>query len=188
MHARRTPRRKVAATLAALVLLAGGVAASLPAIRPVPRVDLHRFMGTWYLVGGIPTPFERDAWNAVETYTLLDDGRIRTTLAFNRGSASGPRKRIEAPASVRPGTGNAVWDVRVLGPFKSQYVVAWLREDYGLMLVARDARDYAWLFSRTPGASAAELDAARQRLRSLGYDVSRWRTIPHVDAGHRAAP
>ena len=118
--------------LLALLLVAGAVVANLPAIRPVPHVDLARFMGTWYLVGGIPTAFERDAWNAVETYTLLRDGSIRTTLTFNQGRANGPRKHIEAPARVRPGTNNAVWDVRVFGPVKAQYVVAWLRDDYSL--------------------------------------------------------
>ena len=55
--------------LLALLLVAGAVVANLPAIRPVPHVDLARFMGTWYLVGGIPTRYEREAWNAVETYT-----------------------------------------------------------------------------------------------------------------------
>ena len=50
--------------LLALLLLAGAVAANLPAIRPVPHVDLARFMGTGYLVGGMPTAFERDAYPA----------------------------------------------------------------------------------------------------------------------------
>lgn len=164
--------------LAALLFI-GSVAANLPAIRPVPHVDLARFMGTWYLVGGIPTRYERDAWNAVETYTLRRDGSIRTTLTFNHGRADGPRKHIEAPAWVRPGTGNAVWDVRVFGPMKAQYVVAWLRDDYSLMVVARDARDYAWVFARSPDVADAELERARQRLRGLGYDLSKWRTVPH---------
>jgi apolipoprotein D and lipocalin family protein len=165
--------------LLALLLLAGAVAANLPAIRPVPHVDLTRFMGTWYLVGGIPTAFERDAWNAVETYTLRKDGSIRTTLTFNQGGANGPRKHIEAPARVRPGTNNAVWDVRVFGPVKAQYVVAWLRDDYSLMLVARDARDYAWVFARSREVPAADLELARQRLRGLGYNLANWRTVPH---------
>ena len=165
--------------LLALLLVAGAVAANLPAIRPVPHVDLARFMGTWYLVGGIPTAFERDAWNAVETYTLRKDGSIRTTLTFNQGRANGPRKHIEAPARVRPGTNNAVWDVRVFGPVKAQYVVAWLRDDYSLMLVARDARDYAWVFARSPEVPAADLELARQRLRGLGYNLAKWRTVPH---------
>lgn len=165
--------------LLALLLVAGTAVANLPAVRPVLHVDLPRFMGTWYLVGGIPTPFEREAWNAVETYTLRKDGSIRTTLTFNQGRADGPRKHIEAPARVRPGTGNAVWDVRVFGPVKAQYVVVWLREDYGLMLVARDARDYAWVFARSPDVPAEDLELARQRLRGLGYDLSKWRTVPH---------
>ncbi|MFN3310478.1 MAG: lipocalin family protein [Thermomonas sp.] len=169
--------------LAALLLaLAADAGASRPPIPPVPQVDLPRFMGTWYLVGGIPTPFEREAWNAVETYTLRRDGSILTTLTFNHGAANGPRKHIEAPARVRPDTGNAVWDVRVFGPVKAQYIVAWLREDYGLMLVARDARDYAWVFARSPAVPEAELEAARRRLQGWGYDLGNWRRIPHVVA------
>jgi apolipoprotein D and lipocalin family protein len=163
----------------ATLLIIGSVSANLPAIRPVPHVDLARFMGTWYLVGGIPTRYERDAWNAVETYTLRHDGSILTTLTFNHGSANGPRKHIEAPARVRPGTGNAVWDVRVFGPMKAQYVVAWLRDDYSLMVVARDARDYAWVFARLPDVPSTDLDLARQRLGSWGYDLSGWRSVPH---------
>lgn len=166
-------------SLAALLFI-GSVAANLPAVRPVPHVDLARFMGTWYLVGGIPTRYEREAWNAVETYTLRSDGSIRTTLTFNQGRADGPRRHIEAPARVRPGTGNAVWDVQVFGPLKAQYVVAFLRSDYSLMVVARDARDYAWVFARSPDVADTELERARQRLRTLGYDLSKWRTVPHA--------
>ncbi len=178
----RTRQAVLRALAALLLVLATGAGASRPPIPPVPQVDLPRFMGTWYLVGGIPTPFEREAWNAVETYTLRRDGSILTTLTFNQGAADGPRKHIAAPARVRPGTGNAVWDVRVFGPVKAQYIVAWLREDYGLMLVVRDARDYAWVFARAPAVPEAELEAARRRLQGWGYDLGKWRRIPHVAA------
>jgi apolipoprotein D and lipocalin family protein len=163
-----------------LLLLAGTGAANLPPIRPVQHVDLARFMGTWYLVASIPTPFERDAWNAVETYALQANGSIRATLSFNHGHANGPRKRIEAPAYVRPGTGNAIWDVRVFGPIRAQYVVAALRDDYSLMVVARDARDYAWVFARSPAISDADLERPRTQLRNWGYDLSKWRRVPHA--------
>ena len=81
---------------------------------------------------------------------------------------------------VRRGSGNAVWDVRVFGPWSAQYIVAWLRDDYGLMLVARDARDYAWVFSRTPDVTAADMLRSRQRLQDIGYDLSKWRTVPQA--------
>lgn len=184
---RRGGHRVSAALLPVALLLAvmtSAAAGPLP-IPPVPQLDLQRFMGTWYLVGGMPTPFEREAWNAVQTYTLRHDGSILTTLTFNQGGTDGPRKHIEAPARVRPRTGNAVWDVRVFGPFTWQYKVAWLREDYGLMLVARDARDYAWVFARTPAVPEAELEAARGRLLGWGYDPRKWRRVPQI-AGHAA--
>ncbi|MCL6618514.1 MAG: lipocalin family protein [Thermomonas hydrothermalis] len=163
-----------------LVFSCAQAAARLPPIPAVAQLDLPRFMGSWYLVGGIPTPFERHAWNAVQTYTLRDDGSILTTLTFHEKRADGPRRHTEAPATVRPGSGNAVWDVRVFGPFKSQYKVVWLRADYGAMLVARDARDYAWLFSRTPQVSAADRAHARQLLADAGYPLEHWRDIPHT--------
>lgn len=171
--------------LGLMLACAQAAARRLPPIPAAAQLDLPRFMGTWYLVGGMPTPFERTAWNAVQTYTLRRDGSILTTLTFNQGGAEGPRKHIEAPARVRPGTGNAVWDVRVFGPFTSQYKVVWLREDYGLMLVARDARDYAWVFARSPAVPEAELEAARRRLQGWGYDPGKWRYVPQV-AGHAA--
>lgn len=167
------------ALLAGLALFAGAASAgTLPPIRPVPHVDLPRFMGTWYLIASIPTVFERDAWNAVETYTLQPDGNIRTTLRFNKGATDGPLKRIHATAYVRPGSGDAVWGVQIFWPLKAQYIVAWLKPDYSEMIVARDARDYAWVFARTPVVSAADLAALRARVAALGYDTSKLLTVP----------
>lgn len=153
-------------------------AGTSPPIRPVPHVDLSRFMGRWYLVAAIPTKFERDAWNAVQTYTLQPDGDIRTTLQFNKGSADGPRKRIHATAHVHPGSGGAVWGVQLFWPLRSQYIVAWLKPDYSEMIVARDARDYAWVFARTPTVSAADWAMLRKRVVALGYDMRKIRKIP----------
>ena len=44
--------------------------------RPLPlaeEIDLPRFMGKWYVIASIPTPFERDAYNAVEFYEYVGD-------------------------------------------------------------------------------------------------------------------
>jgi len=158
----------------------------LPPIRPVPQVDLPRFMGTWYMIAAIPTVFEHDAWNAVQTYTLRPDGNIRTTLRFNKNAADGPLKRIHATALVRPGSDGAVWGVQIFWPLRSQYIVAWLKPDYSEMIVARDARDYAWVFARTPTVPAADWAMLRTRVAALGYDMAKLRKVPQ--AGPTAAP
>ena len=40
-------------------------------------VDLDRFMGDWYVIANIPTAIETEAYNAIESYRLDDDGTIK---------------------------------------------------------------------------------------------------------------
>jgi len=177
-----TPGRtmRTARALALWLMWVSGIATAgvPPPVRPVSHVDLPRFMGTWYMVAAIPTPFEHDAWNAVQTYTLQPDGNILTTLRFNKGAADGPVKRIHSTAYVHSGSGGAVWGVQVFWPIKAQYIVAWLKPDYTAMIVARDARDYTWVFARTPTVPAAEWATLQAQVAALGYDMSKLRKIP----------
>lgn len=163
----------------ALCFLAGTAsAASLPPIQPVPHVDLPRFMGKWYLIAAIPTSYGKNAYNAVQTYTLLPDGNIHTTFGFHEGGFDGPYKHIESTGYVRGHTGNAVWGIELFGPFKLQYIVAYLAPDYSQMIVARDKRDYVWMFARAPQVSPADYAALIARARAMDYYVSDLRKVP----------
>ena len=51
-----------------------------PPIHTVDSVDLERFMGDWYVIANIPTFIEKNAYNAVESYRLAEDGTIETTF------------------------------------------------------------------------------------------------------------
>jgi apolipoprotein D and lipocalin family protein len=33
-------------------------------------MELSKFMGSWYVIANIPTPFEKNAYNAMETYSV----------------------------------------------------------------------------------------------------------------------
>ena len=61
-------------------------------VQTVESVDLQRFMGDWYVIASIPTFIETDAFNAVESYKLSEDGSIATTFRFNKGGFDGPEK------------------------------------------------------------------------------------------------
>ncbi|TAN04604.1 MAG: hypothetical protein EPN36_08190 [Rhodanobacteraceae bacterium] len=157
---------------------AAACAASLPPIQPVAHVDLSRFMGKWYLIATIPTRYGKNAYNAVETYTLQQDGNIHTTFSFHDGAFDGPYKHIHSTGYVRSGTGNAVWGVALFWPFKLQYIVAYLAPDYSQMIVARDKRDYVWVFARTPRISAQDYAALSARVQALGYPLAKLREVP----------
>lgn len=153
--------------------------AATPApISPVKDVDLRRYMGAWYVIASIPTRFETDAYNAVETYTLEPGDEVKTVFQFRRGSFDAPLKTIGSTGYVTAGTGDAVWGVKVFWFFRAQYIIAYLKADYSQVIVARDARDYVWVMARTPTLSQADYDSLIGRVKQLGYPVDKIRKVP----------
>ena len=89
--------------------------------------------------------------------------------------------------TVRPDGGGAVWGMQFVWPIQAEYVIAWVDADYGQTIVGRSKRDYVWLMSRQPSLPAAELAAAIQKIRELGYDTTKLRMVPQSTAA-KAAP
>ena len=148
---------------------------------PVPlaeHVDLQRFMGDWYVIASIPTYFERDAWNAVESYRLDPDGSIATTFTYNKGGFDGPERRMTPRGFVVDRTSNAVWGMQFVWPIKADYRISYVSEDYGQTVIARDKRDYVWIMARTPTLSEAEYSRLTSFVASMGYDTAKLRKVP----------
>ena len=162
----------------AVLLNANACASRLPSIKPVAHVDLPRFMGNWYVIATIPTRFEKNAYDAVEVYTLKPNGDVATSFHFREGSFDGKKKEIHSTGIVKPDSGNAVWGVQVFWPLKAQYVVAWLKDDYSQVIVARDARDYLWVMARTPTIPQVDYAALLARVKALGYPLDKIRKVP----------
>ena len=83
--------RTLAAT--ALLILSGCVSMdglrSRP-LRPVPHVDLQRYMGGWFVIANIPYFAEKDCFDSVEGYALRPDGRIDNKFACREKSFGAP--------------------------------------------------------------------------------------------------
>ena len=172
-------RPAIAALLTAIV---AGCASTQPAITPVASVDLPRFMGDWYVIAHIPSRPERDAYNAIESYRLDDEGKVRTTFQFRKGGFDAPLDTMEPVGTVEPGTGNAVWGMQFVWPIKAEYVIVDLAPDYSRTIIGRSKRDYVWLMARAPQLPEPELQAAIARIKALGYDTSKLRMVPQSAA------
>lgn len=167
-----------AAAAVAALLIAGCAVSPTPKIPPAPQVDLQRFMGDWYVIGNIPTRPERNAFNAVESYSLNPDGSIATRFRYREGAFDGELKTMNPVGTVVPGTNNAVWGMQFIWPIKAEYVIVYLDADYQQTIVGRSKRDYVWLMSRTPKMSDADYNKATARIAALGYDLSKLRRVP----------
>jgi apolipoprotein D and lipocalin family protein len=153
----------------------------LKPVPPVAHVDLPRFMGAWYVIGNVPSYVERNAYQAIESYALRPDGRIQTTFHYRNKSFDAPLKTMRPVGTVVPDTGNAVWGMQFIWPIKAEYVISYLNEDYTQTIVARSKRDYAWIMARTPTISDSDYAADVERLKEMGYDLTKLRRVPQQE-------
>lgn len=154
-----------------------GCANQMP-IPSVAHVDVPRYMGDWYVIASIPSYFERDAYRAVESYTLGADGRVQTMFTYRAGGLDGKLKAMHATGFIRPDTGNAVWGMQFVWPIRAEYIIAWLDSNYRTVIVARSKRDYVWIMARTPTIPQAQYEQLIARVKAMGYDVSKLRKVP----------
>ena len=147
-------------------------------IHTVEYVDLNRFMGDWYVIANIPTFIEKDAHNAIESYRLNDDGTVATTFKFNKGSIDGPLKEYHPRGFITDKKSNAVWGMQFVWPFKAEYRIIFLADDYSKTVIGRSKRDYVWIMAREPAISDEEFDAILGFLLDQGYDIKKVQKVP----------
>lgn len=166
---------RATAVFAALVL---GACQSHPPLALASRVDIPRFMGRWYVIAAIPTRIEREAWGATETYSLAPDGTVPTVFSFSQGSLEGPVHRYTPTGFPREDGNGAVWGMQFIWPFKADYRVMYVDENYTQTVIGRQKRDYAWIMARTAHISTADYDRLRALLESQGYNLAKLRKVP----------
>jgi len=163
-------------SLSATLLMTG--CASKPPLAPVDHVDLDRFMGDWYVIANIPTFVEKGAHNAVENYTMNDDGTIATRFTFRKDSFDGEKKEYNPKGFVTDTESNAVWGMRFIWPIKADYRIIYLDDDYSVTIIGRNKRDFVWLMAREPQIPERTYADLVEFIDSVGYDTSQLRRVP----------
>lgn len=160
--------------------LLGGLlgCSSPPPIQTASQVDLERFMGDWYVIANIPTFIETEAFNAVESYRLDDDGTISTTFTFRKGGFEGKQKIYRPTGFVVDQESNAVWDMQFIWPFKADYRIVFVNPDYSQTIIGRVKRDYVWIMARTPVLPEEDYQHLLTIIAAQGYDLSKIQRVP----------
>jgi len=170
--------RTFALNLSLIMLILNLGCQTMKPIETVDYVDLNRFMGDWYVIASIPTFIETDAYNAVESYRLEKDGTVATTFRFNKGSLDGPLKEYHPRGFVRDTQSNAIWGMQFIWPFKAEYRIIYLSEDYSTTVIGRTKRDYVWIMAREPSIPDEKYAFFLKFLKEQDYDISKLQKIP----------
>lgn len=172
--------------LAPLLVLLGGLlptsvvdAAQDTPPATVERVDLDRYVGTWFELARFPNRFQQQcAGDVTATYRTRPDGRIDVVNRCRRQDG-GMTEAAGIARSVSPGS-DARLKVRFAPAFLSFLPFVWgdywildLADDYSTAVVGSPDRQYLWLLARTatvPEPTYQRLLAAAAR---EGYDIER---------------
>lgn len=149
-----------------------------PPMVNVPHVDLQKFMGSWFVIANIPTFIEKGAHNAVETYRMNPDGTVQTTFSYRQDNFDGVEKIYTPTGFVIDKTTNAVWEMQFLWPFKSDYRIIYLNENYTQTVIGREKRDYVWIMAREPEISDNDYRNILDLLNKQGYETSKIEKVP----------
>ncbi len=144
----------------------------------VDYVDIERFMGDWYVIANIPTFIEKDAYNAIESYQLNESGNIDTTFSFNAGGFDGERKVYHPTGFIKDNQTNSVWEMQFIWPFKADYRIVYLNDDYSVTVIGRNKRDYVWIMARAPEINPELYTELIQFLKDEAYDTSKIQKVP----------
>ena len=99
--------------------------------------------------------------------------RCRTDSGFDQANGR---------AWAVPGGGNAQLKVSFFWPFRSDYWIIGLDENYRWAVVGNPNRKYLWILARTPELPADQLERALQAARAQGYDLEQLKYTPQGEA------
>ena len=186
-------KRSAGLYMASVIALAAALLTSCgynkPPNQPLAEyVDMERFMGRWYVHGYTPTPIDKEAFNATETYEKEDDGRILTTYQFNKGAPDGKLKAYNPVGRVFNKETNSEWRMRFFGIFNAPYYIVFVDEAHEQTVIGHPNKKLAWIMTRSPEIGEDQFSVLRNELESRGYDLEKLSRVSHVQPSGMSEP
>lgn len=146
----------------------------------VQSVDIQKFMGQWYVIAGRFTPFEVDVYNAIETYTWnSQENRIDIDFTYNKGSLTGPVKKIPQKGWIYNKNTNSHWKVSPFWPLKLDYLILAVAEDYSWTVVGVPNQKYVWIMAKDAKISKDTVGQIMQKMKDEKYNMEEIIFVSH---------
>lgn len=168
-------RMKIMGICCVLVLLAArsGASGQSQALETVPNVDLQRYMGKWYEIASFPQRFEKGCTCTMAEYELTDKGYVRVINSCRKDSPAGKLTVAKGKAFIVEGSNNARLKVQFFWPFRGDYWIIDLAQDYSYAVVGAPDRKYLWILCRATKMDEGLYQDILKRIAQKGFDVSK---------------
>jgi len=143
-------------------------------------IELARFMGKWYVIANIPTPFDRNTVNNTEDYSY-DEAKKTIMVDFSYSDAAFTKTSHLLQKATVFNKACTEWrlspKIGVYMPVSIPYIIADLAEDYSSTIVGVPDRSYIWIMTRVPDPDEATVEGLMKTAQALGYDIGKVGTI-----------
>lgn len=160
-------------TVALLVFGCAGFAhagASLPPLQTVDRVEIRLYMGKWYEIARLPNSFQEGCMGSSADYSLRDDGDIEVINSC-LDIKDGRLRQVKGRAWAVDTASNAKLKVSFFWPFRGDYWIIDLGNEYEYAVVGTPDRKYFWILSRAKAMSDVIYSAILQRASKQGFNT-----------------
>ena len=145
-------------------------ASSPPPLRTVAKVDLSRYLGKWYEIARLPNRFQTGCTGSSALYTLRQDGAIEVVNSC-RNDKDGSLRQVKGRAWTVDPASNARLKVSFFWPFRGDYWIIELGEQYEYAVVAAPDLKYLWILSRSATMSDQLYTELLSRVERHGFEV-----------------
>jgi apolipoprotein D and lipocalin family protein len=146
---------------------------SYPDLEVVPNVDLNKYIGKWYEIAAFPQSFQKGCYCSTAEYILSGEDYIKVINTCRKNGINGEIKQATGKAFIVPNSNNAKLEVQFFWPFKGDYWIIDLADDYSYAVVGHKNREYLWILSRLPKMDEKIYEDVLSRVKAKGFDLSK---------------
>lgn len=139
----------------------------------VKDVNLNMYSGKWYVIGFIPTAFDKNWDYTTENYTLDKNGNYSIYTSYRK--FNGREHTVRSKGFIQKNSGNAKWKVQYIWPFSVNYWIIELCDDYSYAVVGHPHKKFLYIMSRTPVMREELYQAIAERCKKKGYGIDKLR-------------
>lgn len=131
------------------------------------KIDLSRYLGKWFQVAAFPAWFQKNCKNITATYTDRE-GYIEVK---NTCRSKGRVKKQIGKAFLTDK--DNVLKVQFFPPFKANYIIEFVDENYEYAIVGSGSKSYLWFLARQLPVPQDIYEQMLTIAKRRKYDVSR---------------
>lgn len=139
-------------------------------------IDLTKYSGKWFVVGVIPTRFDKNWEQVTETYTLNKKGNIDIfTTYVKQGKAESDY--VTSKGFPNKKSNYVKWKVQFVWPFRADYVIEEIDEAYSYTVVGHPKKKFLYIMNRTGQMDEQLYNSIAKRAADRGYDMKELRKL-----------